>query len=332
MSAKLTYTHEADFRRERDFGNKISATFEFIGAQFRPLLKCLAYFVLPGALLGGMGLGLAMDGVLGLMPKAGMPAGQPMEIAQGYGNNPFTGVSMVGLGLGALGFLVAFLLLSSTVYAFIRVRIATPPNEVVQPAQVWRFMWPRLGRVLLAWLLLAGLTTAGFGIVGTTLALIGPGFVFLLFFPLMWVAVCLTLYFPALWLEDGGVAYALQRSFYLIKGKWWSSLGLYIVMTFITGALQYIFIIPMYGLMAARTLLHVPGADSSILTIAAMSLYALGWIFTAVLPLVAMVFQYFNLVERREGLGLRLLVNSLGQQPALQAGNLAYRPDEEGEY
>ena len=331
MQTKATFTREADFRRERDFGAKVGATFEFVTAQFRPLVKCLAYFVLPGALLAGIGMGLLMGNFLSRMPFAG-PRSRLSAMAQQSGDSSFSALSFAGIGLSAVGFLLAFLLLSSTVYGFVRVRMNTPPAEPVRPGQVWAFVWPRLGRVVGGWLLLAIIMVIGMGVVGGALALLGPGFVVLLVFPTVWVVVCLTLYFPALWMEDDGVVAAFRRSFYLIKGKWWSSLGLYLVMSMITGMLNYLFIIPFYGIIMARTMLKIPGFDSEILSVVAMSIYALGWILTAMLPLVAMLFQYFNLVERKDGTGLRLLVESLGQTAAPQVSGATYRPDDDGEY
>jgi hypothetical protein len=47
--------------------------------------------------------------------------------------------------------------------------------------------------------------------------------------------------------------------------------------------------------------------------------------------LIALAFQYFNLVERHDGVGLHNMVHQLGQTPVAVA-NAAYRPDEEGEY
>ena len=47
--------------------------------------------------------------------------------------------------------------------------------------------------------------------------------------------------------------------------------------------------------------------------------------------LVALAFQYFNLVERHDGVGLRNMVNQLGQAPPA-VHNGTYRPDDEGEY
>ena len=334
MQAKSRFTREADFRRERDFGAKIGATFEFVAAQFKPLLKCLLYFVLPGALLAGIGMGLVMGNLLGMVPNMGSRGLRgPVQIAQQYNPaNPFANATTVlGFGLTALGFLAAFILLSSTVYAFVRVRMATPPEERVEPGRVWATLWARLGRVVGAWLLLAIILTIGLGVVGGALGLIGPGFVVLLGPLVLWLMVCLSLFFPALWMEDGGVTAAFRRSFYLIKGKWWSTLGLYLIISFITGVINYVFLLPFYALTMGRLLLHWQ-FDTELLSVAAMSIYAMGWVFTAVLPLVAMLFQYFNLVERREGVGLRQMISQLGQHPAPQVSNATYRPDEEGEY
>ena len=47
--------------------------------------------------------------------------------------------------------------------------------------------------------------------------------------------------------------------------------------------------------------------------------------------LITLVFQYFHLVELKDGTGLRHLVDQLGQAPA-PVTNETYRPDDEGEY
>jgi len=330
----VRFTHEAEFRRERDFGTKVSTTFEFITAQFRPLMKCLAYFVLPPALLFGVGLGLVFNGFMSMVPLGGSRLSGP-------GLGGMTLGIFSGFGLAFLGAMLAFLLISSTVYGFVRVRMNTPAQQEVQPAQVWAYMRPRLGRVVLAWLLFLGLGIVAMLVMGLFVGLMGavlgqsPGFavllMFLVFIPLVWAVVALSLYFPALWIEDTDVWTALRRCFYLVYGKWWSSFGLYFVVAFIQSFLSYLFAIPMYGVIMLKAL-RIPGFDSGILSIATVSLYSLGLIFTSVLTLVAMLFQYFNLVERKEGLGLRLMVNSLGQTAAPQASNAAYQPDEEGEY
>jgi hypothetical protein len=339
---KLKFNHESDFRRERDFGAKVGATFEFISAQFKPLFKCLVYFVLPAGLLFGMGMGLIFSGTFALIPTGRSSHRSAAEF------NSLALNSAGGAALAMLGALAAFLLLSSTVYGFVRVRMDTPASEEVQPAQVWAYIRSRLFRMVRAWLLLTGLGVLVMVLfMGITFALIGTagvsglnspsavgglfGTFFLLMFPFVWVIVCLMLYFPALWIEDIGVWAALRRSFTLVYGKWWSTFGLYLVTGMIQGMTNYVFAIPLYALMML-SVLKIGSFESGIWSIVAGAVYGLGFIFTATIPLIAMAFQYFNLVERKEGLGLRLMLDSLGQTPAPQVSNTTYRADEEGEY
>jgi hypothetical protein len=336
---QLKYTHESDFRRERDFGTKISATFEFIAAQFRPLLKCLAYFVLPGTLVLGIGLGLLLGSVTSIMPKMGSSPG----LAPDFGS--IAPSLVLGGGLSIISLLIAMLLLISTVYGFVRVRLDTPAAEEVHPAQVWAYIRPRLGRMVLALLMLFGLSIGMMSVLGVIMFGVlgsgntsGAGSVLLIFgsvlvfyIGIFWLGGVLSLYFPILWTEDTDVLTALRRSFYLIKGKWWSTFGLFLIVSFIQTFITYLFAIPMYGVMAVQ-MLKIPGFESPIIAVVGASIYAVGIMFTYAIPLIALQFQYFNLVERKEGLGMRLLVDTLGQGPAPQASNAHYRPDEEGEY
>ena len=345
MAAKLTYTQESDFRRERDFGAKISATFEFIAAHFKPLFKCIAYFVLPGALLLGIGFGLFMSKASGFYAAA-------IQGAQNGSSGPLTtdplamyrGSGGIGVVLIIIGGTLAFLLLTSTVYGYIRVRLNQPPTEPVQPAQVWAWIRPRLGRTVRAGLLLGGLVLAVLVAVGLVAGGVGAAagnsgggialvvlLVFGVYGVLIWLTVTLSLYFPVLWLEDVGVMEALRRCFYLIKGKWWSTLGLSFVIGLIQGSISYIFIIPMYALMFLQAL-KVTSEESPVLMSGAALLYAGGYMLLSTLPLLAHSFQYFNLSERRDSLGSRQLLGRLGQTAAPQVSNLQYQADEEGEY
>lgn len=342
---KPLFTQESDFRRERDFGAKVSATFDFLSSQFKPFLKCLAYFTLPGALLMGIGLALFMGKAAGFYAaifgaaRAGganaMAGVDPLAMYRGWGG--------VGLGLTILGSLITLVLLSATVYSYLRVRLHLPAAETVQPRQVWGWLRPRLGRMLLACLLLIALWIGAMVVLsvvmGSIVAMAGIKwmvlFVIMLYVAIIWLAGCLALYFPVLWLEDLGPAQALRRCFYLIKGKWWSTFGLGMVMVMIQSTMSYLFAIPMYGLLMMDMLqLTKTGTSngSSLLMQAATLLYAGSAVLLLALPLLAMGFQYFNLAERRDSIGARQQLALLGQTATPEAANNYYRPDEEGEY
>ncbi|PJJ47992.1 hypothetical protein [Hymenobacter chitinivorans] len=321
---KSTFTTAADFRQERDFGNKIAATFEFITRHWRPLGKCLVYFVLPATLLMGVGLGLFTNIVFNLAGQAG--TGSQLDSSAILTPSYFSGV-----GLTMLGALAAGVMLMSTVYGYVLVILTT--EAVPTPALVWQVIKRRVGRMLAAFGLLFGLYILVMVTMVSLMAITSYfGLLFLVIFPvLLYVTVPLTLYFPILWLEDGNVWDSLRRAFYLVQGKWWSTMGLLLVTGMIQGMLCFVFVLPQYAVIIGK-MLKVPGLDSDVLGILTQCVYALGIMFTYAIPLLATAFQYFNLVERKEGLGLRSLINNIGQGIAPLAYNQTYRADEEGEY
>ncbi|UOQ72022.1 hypothetical protein [Hymenobacter cellulosilyticus] len=318
---KSTFTTAADFRQERDFGNKIAATFEFITAHWRPLGKCLVYFVLPAALIMGAGMGILTNTAFNGIGSSNS------------GNTPqfSNGAFFSGAGLTMLGALVAGTLLMGTVYGYLRILLTT--ETVPTPALVWQVIKSRIGRMFGAFALLLGIyMLVSIALVALMAITSFFGVLFLIIFPaFVYVMVPLTLFFPILWLEEDNLWQSLRRSFYLVQGKWWSTAGLLVVTGMIQGMLCIVFMLPQYAVLLGK-ILKIPGLDSDVLGILTQCLYALGIMFTYAIPLMASSFQYFNLVERKEGLGLRSLIGTIGQGSAPLAYNQAYRPDEEGEY
>ena len=345
---KNTFTSPADFWQERDFGAKISAAFDFIGAHWRPLGKCLVYFVLPGALLMGIGLGMFTNTIFDL---SGHALAAQRAGATAPSHTPFSQLNTLGFsgfGLVILGSVLAFLLLVGTVHAYVRARLRLPATTPVTPTEVWAELRTRLGRMLaLVGLLVAfylamvvGVVILVGGAVGLSKVLgggssgVGVGFLLIpiFYFLVVYASVAMSLFFPVLWLEDRGLFASVGRCFQLIKGHWWATFGLILVATFLQSMLTIVFAIPQYAVMFGK-MLQLPGLNSDVLGLVAQCIYAVGIIFTYTLPLLALIFQYYNLVERREGHGLRLLVNQLGQPQAASVAQPGhYRPDEEGEY
>ena len=317
------FIHEAEFRQERNFGAKIGATLEFIGSHWRPLLRCLFYFVLPPALLMGIGLGIFTNQAWN-QAAAGLGKSRPVP-------PQFDSLGALGgIGLLLVGSMVAYLLLTSVVYGYLRARLALAPTEPVTTRVVWDLIRPRLGRLLGAWLLLTLLGLGAFGGLGALLFQLGPGYPVLLFFPALYVMMPLALFLPVFWFEDQSPLAALRRCFYLIRGKWWSTLGLLMVIGLIQGTVSMVFILPQYAIMFGK-LFKIAVLSSDVLGIAVQCLYTVGLMLTYTLPLVALAFQYFNLVERHDGVGLHQLVDRLGQTPG-RVANAAYQPEDEGEY
>ena len=125
-----------------------------------------------------------------------------------------------------------------------------------------------------------------------------------------------------------------RRCLYLIRGKWWSTFGLLLVMMIIVGVVLGVLGgvlgggIVMLGKLAGLT---ETSASRELLVVISTALGSLLNLLIYPPLLLAIAFQYFNLVERRDGTGLHQLVNQIGQTPpAVQSA--ALRADEEGEY
>ena len=305
-----TFTHELDYRQERDFGQKISAVFSFVQAQGRPLSRVLLYLVLPAALLSGMLMGIGQMGLFSTLDQT-----VASRVARSGG--PF---GMLGTGFSFLagmgGLLLTYLLLTATLYEYIRLRMTLPAEEEVTPALVWAQV-----RSSVWWLLLSGV------VLGVLAAL---GFLFL-FFPGVYLVVALSPFFAVMIMERNGFSKNFSRCFELVSGYWWATFGLLFVMQLIQGFAGFIFQIPTYLLMGLK-MAHIPVPGEGILIVAAQTFGAIGQSLLYSLTLLAILFQYFNLVEIKEGVGMRHLVDSIGQQPTAPVSSTAYRPDEEGEY
>jgi len=79
-------------------------------------------------------------------------------------------------------------------------------------------------------------------------------------------------------------------------------------------------------------MLHWSWLESDVLVVISTVFASVGRMVLYMPVFVALLFQYFNLVERKEGVGLRSLVASLGTAPAPVPYNQAYRPNDDGGY
>ncbi|RPD50345.1 hypothetical protein DNI29_06000 [Hymenobacter sediminis] len=329
------FTQEAEFRQERDFGQKIGATFEFLGAHWKPLGKCIVYFVLPISLLIGVGMGLMFNPLWDLMGAAQAGKVGTMRTT----SFPFSSSYFGGIGLVMIGGFLAFTVLLATVYSYIRLLVLYEPTGAAPtPSQVWQQVKQHLGKVFLAFLFFFGLYLAimfgGTMVIGLLAQLLGSWaalLFFAVFIGVAYVVVPLALYFPVLFLEERGVVNTLPRCFALIRGKWWSTFGVVLVAGMIQGMISILFMIPQYAIMFGK-MLHLPVLSSDVVGIITQCLYSGGIMLTYPIPLLAALFQYFNLVEKKEGYGLRQMVMNLGGAAPHTPSNSVLRPDDEGEY
>lgn len=311
---KNTYATPADFWQERDFGAKISAAFEFIGVHWRPLGRVLLYLVVPLALVRGIVAAALQARILDAMQLGTGSSGFGMRYATYLSafQSPWYFLNAV---LGGVFYTVLIL----SVYGYLaRCVYAEQPGAPVTVPQVWEVVKSRL-------------VGTYFSLVGIWL-LIAFGFI-CLFVPGVYLVVTLSLFFAVSVLENSGFMTAISRCIELIKGKWWSTFGLLFIM-----ATLFYLVFASLGALAVlvggvKSLLFSSGSGFSPFLVVVAAVSGVLSVFFYVPLMLVLAFQYFNLVERREGVGLRLLVNQLGdEQAAVAAQSEHYQPEEEGEY
>jgi hypothetical protein len=323
-SSNLAYTHETDFRQERSFGQKVSATFEFIGAHWRPLGRVMLYLVAPPALLQGILTALLQSRLLSTM-------GTMMRDQSRPGYDPLaTQRAMMGVTfqnplyyLNAVLGMVFVSMVILTIYGYL-LRCLRPPGAVVTPitpAEVWQVVRGHL-------------VSTFFSIWGVTLVIMIGFFVF--FFPGVYLSVALSLFFIVRVVEGTGFTATISRCLRLTKGKWWSTFGMIFIMVALVYALFFgvriVFGTLLAGLHGAFLPIGQPGSGANTLTIIFTLFFTLAFFLLYPPLLLGLAFQYFNLVERHEGVGLLHLVDQLGQAPLASPDGSTYRPHEEGEY
>lgn len=293
---------ELNLREERDFGQKFNAVFSFIQQNAKSFLKTLLLLVGPLVLLGGIFLGMVYSKMFGAVGN--------VELLES--DMPFSGSSIWEMLLSNLFLSLASVWLGIVVYAYMAEYLAGNRNITIEA------VWERgKGKIL---------PVIGIGfIIFFTIMVVTLAFVFIPLGPIwlrMIILVCLAMYFaivvslaiPIMIIEDEPIFESIGRSFTLIKGQWWATFGLMIVMGMISGMATMIFAIPFYVIMFMSFFLQTGGLGEILMIVASCILFA-GAYLMATLPLLALAFQYFNLSEKKEGTGLLEKVNQIGEKP-----------------
>jgi len=321
----LSYTHESDFRQERNFGQKISATFEFIGAHWRPLGRAMLYLVAPLALLQGILTALVQSRMVSTIldnarHQQATGARDPLAAQRAFFGTTLQS-PLYYLTIASSMVCAAMFIL--TIYGYLA-RCLRPAGAVptpITPAEVWGVVKRHLVSTFFSLWGLGAILVLGF---------------FFFFFPGYYLAGALSLFFIVRVVEGTGFFTTFSRCLYLIKGKWWSTFGLIITLIMLLYSLLFSVSLFLNLLRRAIPSTFAPTVDPD--QVNAILVVVLTTFFTVlaflILPpiLLALAFQYFNLVERREGVGLAQLIAQLGQAPAAGPASTTYRPHEEGEY
>lgn len=306
------------FQRQRDFSNKMNATIEFIKQNFSPLFKSILFIAGPPVLLSSLLIGSFIGELFGIQQSV---INDPTSV-QSY----FTSASFwIPLLLFFVFAFISGVITLATIYNFIILYDEKKSNEI-EVSEVWervrQTFWKYAVSILLFSLLAIGVYVALI-LVMFIFSTISQGLIFLgalgMIVAMFYLIFSSSLTFIIVAFEKKEFFSALARSFYLVRGKWWSTFGLIFILYMIMGIVSYIPMIPFYVILFTQSLHSVetqsiadPTATLGVWTTVFFTLYYLIQMILSTLPHIGIAFQYFNLVEMKEARGLMGEIESMG--------------------
>jgi hypothetical protein len=213
-----------------------------------------------------------------------------------------SGIGSMFFGYALMG--ISMLLLYTMVYEYMRFYML---NKGLAPTmgELWKQSVKQLPSYFVIGLLAA--IISGFGVI-------------LLFVGAIWLAVVFTMAFPLRAFERAEIGDCIGRSFKLIKGRWWMTFGLVLVLAMLISFISYVIYLPMLLLtgFGAMSGMDDPGEAGS----------RMGWIMTLFMVLMGVMnvlLQPFlqvpiglyalSLIEEKEGRGLMQRVDEMNTPP-----------------
>ncbi|MGB3870655.1 MAG: hypothetical protein WBG34_16025 [Flavobacteriales bacterium] len=287
-------TEYIELRQQRDFSAVISTGFQFIRQNWKTLYRPLVFICLPIYLVASFFFGSFFRTMYGSQLSGDLGG---MMSSMG---SMFLGYVLMGLSM---------LLLYTIVFEYMRYYMV---NKGLKPSM--SDLWKEVKGQLVAYFvigLLAGLITSA----GVVLFLVGA----------IWLGIVFVMAFPLRAFERADIGDCIGRSFTIIKGHWWRTFGLVIVLGMLISFIGYIIYLPFiiltgFGAMSGVDSMNDPSAMGE----------RMGWLMTGmmimggVMNVLLMPFMQvpiglhaLSLIEEKEGRGLMDRVDELQVDPKI---------------
>jgi hypothetical protein len=264
--------NKIELRKVRDFGQLLSATFEFIRQNFKLLFKSNLLIAAPFILLAGVFMGLYQSSLFNLS------------------NYPDIEQFAIPFLLSIIFMLFSYLVITIVTYSFI-ILYKSSEEDSFDINDIWQITKSNFGMLFF--------TGIGYAVI------IGFGFL-LLIIPGIYLSVALSIIYIVRLEEGISFFSAIDRCIKIVSGNWWFTFGLIIVIGFIQGFLGFIFYVPNYIVtffLAFAGIDATTGEAGKVLFIISSIIASLGTLLYTI-SIIAIAFQYYNLVERKEAPGL----------------------------
>lgn len=310
-----------EFYETRNFNQKMNVTYGFIRENFKPLGKSLLLLAGTPAIIGSI---LMMDSISSLGQTGGMNV--PIGIAGMY--EQWNIIEILAM---LLFMLLAGVFTVATTYGYL-LAYKEKKSNAIEVNEVWhhtrKIFWINFGTmfgyVITVFIALI-IMIIPFGIVVSLLTFLGPIMIGIaavgFYVGVFLVTVNLSLIFFIRSYERIGFFASLGRFFTLCKGKWWSTFGIGGINIYIQLVFSFILFIPFYVMFFLKMMhntgletLDKPSAFMEVIGNISLVLYSLAGTLLYAVPLIALAFQYFNLVELKEARGLRTRIETFGEK------------------
>lgn len=282
---------QINFKENRDFGQVFNTTFAFIKQNFKPLFKAILSFVLPFAFIYGIVQGMMQMDMFSFLDRSYM-----------YDTRSASDVfskMLMYYGLLILFAGISYTMLVATVYSYICLYIEKGLNNF-SAGDVWEKIKSIFFKTLGANFLFILVVGAATMILFFTIGLSG-----------LYMATSLSFMFIIAIFERKNVGEAFSRSFKLTHKRFWWTLLLLITLTIMIAIVNMVFGIPnmiitfsiSFNQGGSETMKYVQAALTIVSSIVGIILYSI--------PLIALAFQYFSIVEEHEGKGLEERINMI---------------------
>lgn len=282
-------TKYINFRKVRTFDEVLRTVFMFLRINLKPLFKNLVIICGPFFLGVGIVGGLFYGEFLPMM----------LQFPRGPRNPDDLPIATFALYYALLIFFLigGMTMLLAVVNAFISLYVDN--GQAPTTDEVWKKAKSNI------------LPVIGAGFISSILTSLAS---FFFFIPGIYVGVALSLIFIMRMQENIGLFDAVSRCFSLIKGFWWQTAGILLILYILVTLISYIFAIPVWIMIVALATFSADPSTFSfmpvILPIISVILVVPSLVLYALFP-IAQAIQYYNLVERKEAAGLREKIEGL---------------------
>lgn len=281
-----------NFNVVRDFGQVFNITFVFLKQNFKGLMVAILSFVLPFSFIHG-----AMQGIMQMDLYA------VFDFNPYYNSFPFAKF-FAYYAIIIFLYVLSYAMMFVTVYGYVSLYIEKGHNNFTNSD-----VWARIRKDFLK-------TTGSFFVVILMIGFASGLFFFVLGLPGLYIFVASSFTFIILIYEKKGFGYALSRSFNLTHKKFWWTLLLVLVVFAMTWILNFILGLP--NSIIALSIQFNQGSIESMqyIQIALTIITTTISIVFQLIPMLAIAFQYFSIVEEFEGKGLEQRINMIGKDNA----------------